>query len=251
MPFLGHYTHDQFRQEGNAAFAEVLRTTRVLHYRGAPTGIDYKQYYRALATAAGRFVKRDENLVTGDQTEDEDDWLDIRFVEELKTVAFRHSDTRQPIHTDGAYMSYRFDVSFFYCEQQARYGGATTFFDGPALVDMLRDVDPVLLAALESTEVVFDKGQQQRKVQRVIRHDEHGPLLNWNHFRISAENPPEVRRMCDDFHVFLEQKIFEAGLLTPILLQPGEAAFFHDERVLHGRNSFIGDRCLIKGGINL
>lgn len=249
MHFHGHYTHDQRQQQGDRAFAEVLRNTRVLHYRGVPTGIDYKAYYRELATAAGRFVKRDENLHTGDQTED--DWLDIRFVEELKAVAFRHSDTRQPIHTDGAYMSYRFDVSFFYCEQQARYGGATTFFDGPALVDMLRDVDPSLLHALETTEVVFDKGQQQRKVQRVIRHDAQGPLLNWNHFRISAENPPDVRRMCDDFQAFLEHKVFEAGLITPILLQPGEAAFFHDERVLHGRNSFVGDRCLIKGGINL
>ncbi|MCU0756514.1 MAG: TauD/TfdA family dioxygenase [Xanthomonadales bacterium] len=251
MRFHGHYTHEQFQQAGASALAEVLRNTRVLHYRGVPADTDCKRYYRDLASAVGQFVKRDENLLTGDQSEAEDDWLDIRFVESLKTVAFRHSDTRQPIHTDGAYMTYHFDISFFYCEQQARYGGATTFFDGPALVEMLRDVQPALLAALESTEVVFDKGQQQHKVQRVIRYDERGPLLNWNHFRVSAENPPEVRRICDEFHIFLEKKIVEAGLLTPVLLQPGEAAFFHDDRILHGRNSFIGERCLIKGGINL
>ncbi|NJR44015.1 hypothetical protein HC761_00640 [bacterium] len=108
-----------------------------------------------------------------------------------------------------------------------------------------------MLRDLEQFDVVFDKGEQQRKVQRVIRYDEQGPLLNWNHFRISKENNQNVVDACHRFYEFTEKKIFEGGLLMPLTLKPGEAVFFHDERVLHGRNAFLGDRCLIKGGIDL
>jgi alpha-ketoglutarate-dependent taurine dioxygenase len=232
-------------------FVQALRQHKVVHYRGVPVDIDYKDFYRSLATSAGSFVKRDENFKTGDQSEAQNDWLDIRFDEDMKSLTFRHSDTRQPIHTDGAYTTYHFDISFFFCTVQAQYGGATTFIDGVEVVTLLRKFAPDLLADLESHTVVFDKGDQQRKIERVIRYDDTGPLLNWNHFRIARENSSAVVAMCDAFFEFTEKKIFEAGLLMPITLKPGEAAFFHDERVLHGRNAFFGERCLIKGGINL
>lgn len=232
-------------------FTQTLRASKVVHFTGVPEGAAYKEYYRQLATAAGKFVKRDEDFRNGNQAEAQDDWMDIRFVDEFKRDSFRHSDTRQPIHTDGAYVSYRFDISFFFCTVQAEVGGATTFIDGVEVVRLLERYQPELLKALTAHEVIFDKGDQQRKVQRVIRFDAQGPLLNWNHFRISKDNAPEVIAMCDQFFEFTEKKIFEGGLLKPLILKPGEAVFFHDERVLHGRNAFLGDRCLIKGGIDL
>ena len=48
----------------------------------------------------------------------------------------------------------------------------------------------------------------------------------------------------------LENKIVGGGLLTAVYLKPGEAALFQDDRILHGRNSFYGNRTLIKGGFN-
>lgn len=251
MQYLERFDHDGTADDHRWAFAEAMRRTKVVHYRGAPAGVDLTAHYRDLAASAGRFVKRDENFRTGAQGEAEAEWLDIRFDEAHKTETFRHSDTRQPIHTDGAYTSYHFDISFFFCTQQAQFGGATTFIDGNHVVDLLRAIDPPLLAALTSTDVVFDKGDSQRKLARVIRFDDHGPRFNWNHFRIAAENAPETRAMCDAFFAFTEHRIVDAGLLTPLVLAPGEAVLFHDERVLHGRNAFFGPRCLIKGGLNL
>jgi hypothetical protein len=64
------------------------------------------------------------------------------------------------------------------------------------------------------------------------------------------DNTAEVLEMCDQFHNFLEKKIVEGGLLFPVYLKPGDAAFFQDDRLLHGRNSFYGARTLIKGGFN-
>jgi alpha-ketoglutarate-dependent taurine dioxygenase len=246
---------DKLRYNGEANYADIfaqkLRETKVLHYIGVPLDYDFKKFYGQLATAAGNFVKRDEDYKSGDQTEAQNDWLDITFVEDKKAETFRHSDTRQPLHTDGAYTSYHFDISFFFCTQYAEIGGATTFIDGEVLVDIMRKYEPELLRSLEQNDIIFDKGQNQHKKSKAIRYDEKGVLLNWNHFRISEQNTAEVTKMCNDFQYFLEQKIVGGGLLTPIYLKTGEAVFFHDERILHGRNSFYGNRQLIKGGLNL
>jgi alpha-ketoglutarate-dependent taurine dioxygenase len=243
----------RYNDEPNYAeiFAKKLRQTKVLHYTGVPLDYDFKVFYTQLATAAGNFVKRDEDYKSGDQTEQQNDWLDITFEEDKKTASFRYSDTRQPLHTDGAYTNYHFDISFFFCTQYAEIGGATTFIDGEVLVDIMRKYEPQLLKDLEQKDIIFDKGENQKKIQKAIRYDEQGVLLNWNHFRISEQNTEEVVKMCDDFQYFLENKIVGGGLLTPIYLKTGEAAFFHDERILHGRNSFYGNRQLIKGGLNL
>lgn len=232
-------------------FSKALRTHRILTHLAPPANVDLQDYYRRLSEGAGSFVKRDENYLNGDQTEAQEDWMDIRFDALRQKESFRYSATRQPIHTDGAYLAYEFDISFFFCLVQAQYGGATTFIDGVALIDLLKKVEPEMLRELETHEVIFDKGVQQIKVRPVISYDDVGPLLNWNSFRISDKNSPEIKSLCLRFAEFCEKKIFETGLLTGIQLKPGEAVFFHDKRVLHGRNAFIGDRCLIKGGISL
>jgi hypothetical protein len=46
-----------------------------------------------------------------------------------------------------------------------------------------------------------------------------------------------------------------SGVVLPVQLEVGEAVFFHDDRLLHGRNAYFaktkGERCLIKGKIIL
>ncbi len=232
-------------------FQRVLNTTKVVHYVGVPQNIDYREFYQKLAYGAGSYIKLNEDYRTGDKPEDLDEWLDIRFDEQKRTETFRHSDTRQPIHTDGAYTSYHFDVSFFYCLAYAPIGGATTFIDGVQVVDILDKYEKPLLKELEQVEVIFDKGTSQRNVSPIVRYDEKGPLLCWNYYRISEKNSAEVKDLCERFHWFLENKIVGGGLMTPVYLKTGEAVFFHDERVLHGRNAFYGYRHLMKGGINL
>lgn len=234
-----------------AKFAKVLRENRIVRHLALPEGIDLKKYYRYISERSGSFVKRDENYLNGNQGADQEEWMDIRFDPDRQKESFRYSATRQPIHTDSAYLSYEFDISFFFCILPAQFGGATTFIDGPLLIDLLRRFEPGLLTELEQQVVIFDKGEQQIKTQFVVRYDRFGPLLNWNSFRISDKNSNEVQSMCIRFAAFCEKKIFETGLLSAIQLKASEAVFFHDSRVLHGRNAFIGDRCLIKGGISL
>lgn len=250
LKFLTEFHHTD-NETAPERFREVIRENKVTIYKGLPLGMDYKAFYENLAKNAGNYVKLNEDYRTGEQKENQDEWLDIRFDESKKTETFRHSDTRQPIHTDGAYNSFTWDVTFFYCLTYAPIGGATTFIDGVQVVDLMETYETSLLRELEATDVIFDKGQFQEKTSKIIRYDEKGPLLNWNYYRISDRNSPEVRDLCERFHWFLENKIVGAGLMNGAYLKTGEAVFFHDDRVLHGRNAFFGNRHLMKGGLNL
>ena len=141
-------------------------------------------------------------------------------------------------------------LNFFFCIDCAEIGGATTFFDSKDLIYILSKYEPLLYERLKTVDVDFGKGEDQRKRRRIIDSDARGIKLNWNYYRVMPDNPKEVIEMCEEFHKFLETKIFGGGLLTEIILKPGEATFFQDDRILHGRNAFYGNRTLIKGGFN-
>jgi alpha-ketoglutarate-dependent taurine dioxygenase len=55
--------------------------------------------------------------------------------------------------------------------------------------------------------------------------------------------------MCLRFNEFCEARLVDGGLMTNCKLEKGEAVFFHNRLLLHGRNSFWGERCLMKGAI--
>ncbi|MBC7570570.1 MAG: TauD/TfdA family dioxygenase, partial [Spirosoma sp.] len=161
-----------------------------------------------------------------------------------------------PLHTDDSYVELNGEeaVNFFYCASRAKIGGATTFFELSELVECLKlDGEDKLLNELMSTDVVHEKGGS-RKVRKIIDKDSEGYLANYNYYCISREeNSPEVLDMIEQFQNFMESRVHNAGLVMPLQLEKGEAVFFHDDRVVHGRNAFFaespGQRSLIKGKI--
>jgi alpha-ketoglutarate-dependent taurine dioxygenase len=211
-----------------AELTKTLKKYKIVHLTGIPDGVDYKDFYAGLVDKLGKIVNVDEDIKTGNANSNER-WTDVRY-DKNYDFTFRHANTRQPLHTDAAYVNFDQDVNFFFCLEQAEIGGATTF--------------------IETTEVDFGKGEDQRKKRKIIDSDERGIVLNWNYFRIMPDNPDDVKQMCEEFHAFLENKIVSGGLLTVVCLAPGECVFFQDDRILHGRNSFYGNRNLIKGGFN-
>jgi alpha-ketoglutarate-dependent taurine dioxygenase len=235
-----------------ANFADTLKETlkkyKVVHLSGVPPTADIKDFYSDLTDKMGEIVNVDEDIKTGNANANER-WTDIRYDKENE-FTFRHSNTRQPLHTDAAYMSIEMDVNFFFCTANAEIGGATTFFDSDDLIYVLQKYEPALYDKLKSVTVDFGKGADQRKSRRIIDEDTRGVKLNWNYYRVLPDNSEDTIAMCEAFHKFLEDKVVGGGLLTPVYLKPGDAAFFQDDRLLHGRNSFYGARTLIKGGFN-
>ncbi len=247
---VNFYKKVVYRDEPGFAqeFANDLKNNKLVHFCGLPEGTDYMKFYENLVDQIGNVLIVDEDALSGNSTANR--WTDIRYDVDFATKTFRHSNTRQPLHTDAAYTNFDQDVNFFFCLVSSEVGGYTTFIDSVELVAILKKYYAELYEKLTTTEVVFNKGENQRKVRKIIAEDARGLKMNWNHFRISDENSQEVKDMCDEFHEFLETRVVEGGLLTGVRLEPGECVFFHDDRLLHGRTSFIGSRNLIKGGFN-
>jgi len=224
-----------------------LKNNKVVHFYGVDTSQDLLKFYSGLTDQLGEILETDEDYESGNRNFGR--WTDIQY-DQKKEETFRHSNTRQPMHTDQAYTSFDFDVNFFFCVKQADVGGATTFFDSIELYEILEKYEPELLRELTNTEVIFDKGESERKCRKIIDRDENGLVLTWNYFRLSDKNSEETKAVAERFHQFLESKLVDGGLIIPLNLKEGECVFFQDIRVLHGRNSFYGHRSLMKGAFN-
>ena len=227
----------------------ALRRTKVVRLSGVPEELDHGKFYHVLASRLGDFHFKNEDAETASL--ETDGWLDIRYDPAgIDQSLYRYGNTRMPLHIDGAYTDVDFDIFFFYCVQQARFGGATVVADGTEVFDYLSTFDPGLFQQLLETKVVFEKGEK-RRTSTILFYEQGIPSFNWSSTRVSAENPPDVREMAHRFAEFCEHQIVDGGLTHPVLLTPGEAVFMHNRHLLHGRNSFFGERCLLKGVLRL
>lgn len=229
--------------------AQALSEFKVVHLFDVPPEEDLERFYQALADSLGDFLFKNENPVTA--ALDSEGWIDMRYNREMApTHAYRHGNGRMPLHMDGVYTDVHFDLIFLFSAEAAKWGGATTFIDGTRVIEFLEDYDPELLAQLRSTPVLTSKGDKQ-KLWPTIFEEDGMPAFNWNMPRVAKSNSEDVMAMCRAFDEFCETRLVDGGLMTNCGLATGEAVFFHNRLVLHGRNSFYGDRCLMKGAIAL
>lgn len=216
------------------AIKGLFKEFAVIHVTGEPFE-SQEPYWLSQASQIGSLVIMDEDKTTGNKTGNF--WIDIRYDPEYPNL-FVHANTRQPLHTDGSYESQAPNISFFYCIEAADLGGATTFVPIATVQKALAAEYPELLARLESEPVLFSKGNDSKCVPIFCE-----GRCNWNYFRTDKSELPQR------FHNYLEDRIINMGVVYPVSLRPGEAVFFRDELVLHGRNAFLGNRWLRKGGI--
>lgn len=207
---------------------------KVLHV--TPERVEnFESFYIDVANQIGTIFCSEEDFITKNKTGNL--WSEIKYIEE-KSESFSHSNTRQPFHTDGAYELNAPDISFFYCVERANFGGATTFIDSDVLIKCLSFCNGDLLKKIKNTIVYHYKGDDGKKA--LILDDKN---WNWNYFRAEKSN------LVEEFHNFLEEKIYKSGIYESVYLNPGDSLFFWDKKVLHGRNGFIGNRHLKKAGI--
>ena len=248
MNFFEEVSFEDKATAAGALHAAIARS-KVVCLRDVPPSLDRDRFYQDIARHTGHFHFKNEDPHTGRL--DQDGWLDMRYRAELAdTIPYRYGNGRMGLHIDGAYTDISFDLIFFYCERQAQYGGATTVIDSSLLIDYLRCCDPDLLHQLSTAPVLFGKGEKQRR-SLILDLQPACPVFNWNANRVSSDNPPAILQMTQRFDAFCERQLVDGGLMTPVLLAPGESLFIHNRLVLHGRTSFWGARCLMKGAISL
>lgn len=227
----------------------ALQTHKLVHLRDVPEEVHLESFYEELARAQGDFLFKNENPVTA--ALDSEGWIDMRYDAQLATAhAYRHGNGRMPLHMDGVYTDVHFDIIFLFSTESPKWGGYTNFIDGVKVIEFLEDYDPALLRDLRCTKVLFSKGSKSKNWPIIF--EENGiPAFNWNLPRLAPENSPEVKEMCHRFDEFCETRLVDGGLMTNCKLARGEAVFFHNRLLLHGRTSFWGGRCLMKGAIAL
>jgi alpha-ketoglutarate-dependent taurine dioxygenase len=213
------------------------------------------------------FYDRLTNHIGGCQVETEDGrknrkeegkWLEVQFDPSIKG-AYRHSSNAQPLHTDFSYINSAPNFTLMYCKKRAPEGGETVFIDGSSLVELMREEEPVLLKRLLSTRIrfakVFENAVDTRSEYPIKKLDDHrGYQLNWNYHCIDQNESSEVKALVEEFHLYLNSKIMNTDRVTKGELNRGDAVIWHDDLVLHGRNSFkaekFGDRNLWKTSIH-
>lgn len=227
----------------------------LIHLANFTFDVSSKQFYESVSDMMGEVQPIDEDKKTGEQTGER--WIDITF-DPAEPNKYRSSKTRQPYHTDDSYIEVKGAegrVTFFYCESQADNGGATTFLNSDVILDSIKlDGEFQLLEDIRKIPVKFSKGGIE-KVRTILNEDETGKIWTWNWHCVDNKNTPEALDTARRFHEFLENRMLMSGLADSVLLKPGEAVFFHDHRLLHGRNAFFtkefGGRKLIKGAFVL
>ncbi len=221
-----------------------------MHVRGAPRSSDMKAFWDEAIRAFGTKVSVDEDPDTGEATGA--GWSSVSF-DPVRSNRFRYSCTPQPLHTDGSYLPDPPPTVFLICEKQAHSGGATVFLDGPVLETVLRSERPDLLRRLRTVPIRFGKGGSEVETP-IISTSATGSRLTWNYFAASESNTARAAELCRHFREFLNQ-LTARGLPRALRLAPGDAVFFRDSALLHGREGFAaqraGDRVLLKGGLRI
>lgn len=227
-----------------------FQDSKVIHMVGIPDTLDKKAYFEKLADSMGKYYDVNEDLESGSIQKGR--WIDITYDPKVPD-RYRSSNTRQPLHTDASYYPIENNMQYFFCAGNASMGGATTFIDTKELVRAMEmDGQQELLERMQNIPVVFSKFERN-KTRPILIKEGNDWRINYNYYCIDKNNTEEAKQVCKDFFDFLENRIQPSGIFTPVHLKVGEAVFFNDERVLHGRNAFFaakpGERSLIKGTI--
>jgi alpha-ketoglutarate-dependent taurine dioxygenase len=238
--------------------AQALRTlvraemadTCVLRLRNArPTG-NPLDFWRAVGEVVGISSDVVEDSTTGQLKIVPGAWEDVRF-EPDRADTYRHHKVGQPLHSDGAYVppAYAQEIALFYLERQAESGGESLFTDAAAVAERAQALNPPLYEALTTLSVHFGKAGLPGRTTTILSSRDGRLKINWNYFRVLPGQGEAVDRLREDFRLFLERMI-EAGAVESFRLAAGDAVFFRDEEVLHGRRDFAaeqsGDRLLWK-----
>jgi alpha-ketoglutarate-dependent taurine dioxygenase len=244
---------DAARLDASALRALVraeMADTCVLRLRNARPVGDPLAFWRGVGEAVGIASDVIEDSVTGKPKIVPGAWMDVRF-EPDRPDTYRHHKVGQPLHSDGAYSppALAQEIALFYLERQARSGGESLFVNAAAVAERASARAPGLYEALTRLPVHFGKAGAPGRTTTILSTRGGRLKINWNYFRVLPDQGEAVGRLREDFRLFLEEMV-EEGAVASFRLDEGDAVFFRDEEVLHGRRDFAaehsGDRLLWK-----
>jgi gamma-butyrobetaine dioxygenase len=143
-------------------------------------------------------------------------------------------------------------LQLLHCIRNAGEGGATFFLDGFALAEWLRDEHREDFARLACHAVPFAftnaAGERYEARSPVIRMDADGRLsgIRFNHRSLGsvACGGAEATALWYESYLKFANAATSPARHFSLAMQPGDMVLFDNERILHGREAFSGERRL-------
>ena len=162
-------------------------------------------------------------------------WGEISYQPD-KAMAYAFSKTRQPLHTDNAFLRNGPSLNFNVMVKQACRGGSTTIYAVRRVIRALEAQAPALLNRLLTYEISVQKGDNEppNVTQALTRNN--GGEASWNYYR-TVKDRPKIAKMAEDFFRFLDD-CEEQKLVDLVHLNTGDCLAWNDNKILHGRTAF-------------
>ena len=229
--------------------------TKIIHLSGNLQKNNIKSFYENLGNKIGEFKMYAEDVKLGDRNNQKSGkiWMDVRYDSNI-TEAYRHSSKPQPLHTDGSYIPEFPNASIMCCISNTAEHGETIFLHIEKLVKILKAEKPKLLEFLLNNEIIHERSGYINKKKILYKEDENYKV-NFNFYCISKKNSTERLKAVEEFFNFLNNSELIKNEILQVKLASGEAVFWKDNELLHGRNGFLpkknSERFLWKAAIQI
>lgn len=220
----------------------MIEDNKVFHLKNYIQQDKIRDFYEQVGNMIGEYKLLAEDVNLGDRSKQQANkiWMDVRYDSNIED-AYRHSSNSQPLHTDGSYNPNFPNATIMCCISNTVSGGETIFLDLKKLVDILDSDKPELLKFLFNEEVLHERSGYTNK-KKILSIEDNKLKINFNYFCISRKNSKKNLENIDKFFDFINTSKNIKENIYPLKLNIGEAVFWKDSEVLHGRNSFVPTR---------
>lgn len=229
--------------------------TKIIHLQSDMLSENVRKFYEDIGNKIGKFCRfaEDANINDRNSQRTNNIWMEVRYDSKIND-AYRHSSNPQPFHTDGSYIKDYPNATLMCCVSNSAIGGETTFLLVEDLIETLEKENPDLLNFVMTTEVLHERSGDERKKKILeLSHDKY--IVNWNYYCVSKNNNTSTLKIIEMFFNFLNKSEMIKEKTKSVKLVPGDAVFWKDSEILHGRNGFVpkkeSDRFLWKCAINI
>ncbi len=235
--------------------AWMIEDKKIFHLISDLKKENIRDFYEKVGNIIGKYQFLAEDVNLGDRSSQKANkvWMDVRYDSNIND-AYRHSSNPQPLHTDGSYNPNFPNATLMCCVSNTVSGGETIFLELSKLVDILKQDDPKLLEFLFTEDVLHERtGYSNNK--KILFFENKKLKVNFNYYCVSKKNSEKILNNIEKFFKFINTSEKIKKNITPVKLNIGEAIFWKDSEILHGRNGFEpkkdSDRFLWKAAIEI
>ncbi len=108
-------------------------------------------------------------------------------------------------------------------------------------MECLKNEKPELLEKLLNHKIPHARSGDFRN-DEVIRLEGDDVFVNWNYYCVDKDLDENLKETVEEYQNFLLNSPGIKAKTIGVKLQPGDAVFWKDNYVLHGRNSFVANQ---------